>query len=287
MLLSSIFTMNLFVILVPAQLRTVLSDWLVVVCAGAVVAVSVAILYRQKFRGLYGRTYGVMAIGLLLWFSAEMIATFENYWITSSLNPSGGPIASTPSLQPSIADVVWLAGYGFFAYFLFRIMIHFSRSINLRVLIMLAVATAITAFILAQSISYYYALHGVSSPFSGTESAVGTNSNIKAISLFLHIEYPVLDLMLIIPALVVLLGVKDGKLTSTPWILLSAAIFILAVSDIGSIYSSVLNIEQVHWIWKMFATAAYLCIATSLFWYNRFFIFDAKRATKIWQEKNR
>jgi hypothetical protein len=84
-----------------------------------------------------------------------------------------------------------------------------------------------------------------------------------------------------------LLGVKDGKLTSTPWILLSAAIFILAVSDIGSIYSSVLNIEQVHWIWKMFATAAYLCIATSLFWYNRFFIFDAKRATKIWQEKNR
>ncbi len=281
--------MNLFVILVPTQLRTILADWLVVVCAGAVVAVSVAVLYRQKFRGLYGRTYGVMAIGLLLWFSAEMFATIENYWVTSELNPSRGPIASaSTSLQPSIADAIWLAGYGFFAYFLFRIMIHFSRSINLRVLVIVAIATAITAFILAQSITYYYALHGVSSPFSGADSAVDTNSDIgKAISLFLHIEYPVLDLMLIIPALVVLSGVKDGKLTSTPWILLAAAIFILAVSDIGSIYSSVLNIEHVQWIWKMFATAAYLCIATSLFWYNRFFIYDAKRATKIWQEKNR
>jgi hypothetical protein len=286
MLISSIFTMNLFVLLVPASQRTIISDWLVNVCAAAVVVVSVMILCRQKFKGLYGRTYGAVAIGLLLWFSAEMISTYESYWATNSLNATRGPIASLNSieLQPSVADAIWPVGYGFFAYFLFRMMIHFSRSIKPRTLVLIGSATGIVALILAQSITYYfnaYASHG------SIQTLVGGSDVMATLSLFLHIEYPVLDLMLIVPALVILSGVKDGKLTSTPWLLISAAVLILAVGDIGSIYSSVLHIAEGLWVWKMFATAGYLCIATSLFWYNRFFIFDSKRVNKIWQESNR
>jgi hypothetical protein len=277
--------MTLFVLLVPAHQRTIISDWLLNVCAAAVVVVSVMILYRQKFKGLYGRTYGAVAIGLLLWFSAVMISTYENYWATNSLTGSRGPIASSSTaLQPSIADAIWLVGYGFFAYFLFRIMIHFSRSIKPRTLFLIGTVTGIVALILTQSISYYYQLYA--SPGS-MQAPAGESNIMTTLSLFLHIEYPVLDLMLIVPALVILSGVKDGKLTSTPWLLISAAVLILAVGDIGSIYSSVLHITEGLWVWKMFATAGYLCIATSLFWYNRFFIFDAKRTAKIWQESNR
>jgi hypothetical protein len=283
MLLSSICTMNLFVLLVPSQQRNIISDWLLNVCAAAVVVVSVSILSRQKFKGLYGRTYGAVAIGLLLWFSAEMISTYENYWTTNSLVAPRGPIASSPTaLQPSIADAIWLIGYGFFAYFLFRIMIHFSRSIKPKTLLLVGAITGIVALMLTQSISYYYNMY----PSRPMQESGGFNI-IGTLSLFLHIEYPVLDLMLIIPALVTLSTVKDGKLTSTPWLLISAAVLILAVGDIGSIYSSVLHLTDFLWIWKMFATAGYLCIATSLFWYNRFFIFDPKRTTKIWQESNR
>jgi hypothetical protein len=94
-------------------------------------------------------------------------------------------------------------------------------------------------------------------------------------------------MLLIIPALVTMSALKDGKLTSTPWLLLSLAVLILAIQDIGDIYFSVLYDISNHWVWKMFGTAAFLCIAASLFWYNKFFIFDAKVATKLWQESNR
>src|SRR5574341_1387773 len=283
MLLASIGTMNLFVLLVAESQRAIISHWLVLVCAAAVVAVSVVIMYRQKFKGLYGRTYGAIAIGLLLWFSAEVVSAYEQYLVSNSLTAERGPLASgSADLQPSTADAIWLAGYGFFAYFLFRIMIHYSKSIKPQVLILIAAATAISTLVLTQSIAYYYNLYG---PSSASEGSVGISE--KSISLFLKIEYPILDLLLIVPALVILSGLKDGRLTSTPWLLLSAAVLILAVGDIGNIYFSVLGVAQNHWIWKMFATAGYLCIATSLFWYNSFFIFDTKRTIKIWQESNR
>jgi hypothetical protein len=274
MLIGSICAMNLFVLLVTEEQRAVVSDWLVKICASAVVAVSITILYRQKLRGLYGRTYGVFAIGLLLWFSAEVLSSVEHYRM------SEGAISSVSwSLQPLMSDFIWLAGYGFFAYFLFRTMIHFSKSIKPQVLVLLSVITVFAALILAQPIGYYYGLRK-----SVDDGQVGITDSI---SLFLKIEYPILDVLLIIPALVILSGVKRGKLTSTPWILLASAVLMLAIGDIGNIYFSILHLAENHWIWKMFATAGYLCIATSLFWYNRFFIFDPKKAAKSWQQSNR
>jgi hypothetical protein len=280
MLIVSICTINLFVLLVSEKQRVIVSDWLVVICSAAVVAVSVAILYRQKFKGLYGRTYGVFAIGLLLWFSAEIVYTYDHYWNTNALTAGSGSFAPVShSLQTSIADAIWLAGYGFFAYFLFRTMIHFSKSIKPKVLVLLSAITVFTALILSQSIGYYYGLHK-----SLDDEPAGIIENI---SLLFKIEYPILDVLLIIPALVILSSLKHGKLTATPWILLSSAVLILAVGDIGNIYSSILHVAENHWIWKMFAIAGYLCIATSLFWYNRFFIFDPKKAAKSWQQSNR
>ena len=280
MLLGSIFAMNLFVLLLADDLRSVAADWLVNICAAAVVASSVAILYRQRFKGLYGRTYGVFAIGLMLWFSAEIIGTYEQYWVANSWNAVRGPIASiSETFQPSIADALWLSGYGFLAYFLFRTMIHFSKSIKPRVLAVITLITAIAGLVLAQSIGYYLGILR-----SSDSASLGF---VEALSLFFKIEYPILDVLLIIPSLVILSTLRHGKLTSTPWILLSTAIMVLAVGDIGNIYFSILGIGDNSWIWEMFGTAGYLCVATALFWYNRFFIFDPKKVAKLWQQRNR
>jgi len=281
MLIASICTMNLFVLLVAEDQRIIVSDWLVNICAASVVLVSVAILYRQKFKGLYGKTYGAFAIGLLLWFSAEMINTYEQYSVTNSLPAGRGSIVPvSTTLQPSVADAIWLAGYGFFAYFLFKMMVHFSKSIKLRTLAALTVITAVATLVLAQSITYYYTTMQRLAP-------EGSATLLETFSLFFKIEYPILDVLLIVPSLVIMLGLRGGKLTSTPWILLSSAVLILAVGDIGNVYFSILHVVENHWIWKMFATAGYLCIATSLFWYYRFFIFDPRKAAKIWQQSNR
>ena len=281
MLLGSVLTMNLFVLLVGDHYKAAIANWLLTVCSASVVLVSVMILYRQRFKGLYGRTYGAIAIGLMLWFASEIILGGGTNTFQSIGLPAGQTQAVTGQLPAMIAEIIWLAGYGFFAYFLFKLMGHFSNSIKPKVLTMVAVATAFAALILAQSISYYF--NNDLQKTVGPEAANGSGS----VSLFFKILHPILDMLLIIPALVTMSALKDGKLTSTPWQLLSFAVLILAVQDIGDIYFSILYGINNHWIWKMFGTVAYLCIATSLFWYNKFFIFDAKKAAKIWQESNR
>ena len=76
---------------------------------------AVITVYRQKLDGLYGKTYGSLAIGLGLWFIAEIIWTYFEL----------GLQINTPF--PSIADLFWLVGYGFFAYHLYRIYNFMSR----------------------------------------------------------------------------------------------------------------------------------------------------------------
>jgi hypothetical protein len=282
MLLGSVLAMDLFALLVADHYKAAVATWLLTVVSASVVIISAIILYRQRFRGLYGRTYGAMALGLMLWFVAESVLggggnTFQSFGALATQVSTGQQLPGIASIS---AEIIWLAGYGFFAYFLFRLMSHFSKSIKPKVLMMVGIATAFAALILAQSISYYF-----NHELQSSESAVSANS--AAVSLFFKILHPILDMLLIIPALVTMSALKDGKLTSTPWLLLSLAVLILAIQDIGDIYFSVLYDISNHWVWKMFGTAAFLCIAASLFWYNKFFIFDAKVATKLWQESNR
>ncbi|HKZ61476.1 MAG TPA: hypothetical protein VJZ68_03540 [Nitrososphaera sp.] len=281
MLLGSVFAMNLFVMLVPENNRNDVSGWLVIVCSAAVVAISAAILYRQRFKGLFGRAYGSMAIGLMLWFVAEMTSVAYRTFVFTAQTAT---MLSYPMSMTT--DVFWLAGYGFFAYFLFQIMFHFINSIKPRILIIVTAATAFIVLILAQSISYFYYDLQAAPTFPRVVASTMLLGN-DGISRFIKIEQPILDMILILPSMVILSAFKDGKITATPWLLLSCAVLILAVQDIGNIYFSVLYDIHNHWVWKMFATAGYLCIAASLFWYNRFFIFDSKRALRLWQEGNR
>lgn len=283
MLLGSVLATDLFALLVADHYKAAVATWLLTVCSASVVMISAMILYRQRFKGFYGRTYGAMAVGLMLWFTAEIILgggsnTLQGFGALAWQVSTGQQLSTLSAIS---AEVIWLTGYGFFAYFLFKLMTHFSRSIKPRVLIMVGVATAFAALILTQSISYYF-----NSDLQGASITGGVNSG-AAISLFFKILHPILDMLLIIPALVTMSALKDGKLTSTPWLLLSSAVLLLAIQDIGNIYFSILYDISNHWVWKMFGIAAYLCISTSLFWYNKFFIFDAKIAKKIWQESNR
>lgn len=275
MLLGSVLTMNLFVMLVSDNYKASISNWLLTICSAAVVLVSAIILYRQRFKGLYGRTYGAVALGLMLWFAAEIIL---GGGITAQ--PSTGMQVESSGSMGMAAELIWLAGYAFFAYFLFKLMVHFGNSIKPKVLMLVGVATAIAALVLAQSIAYYFNNEVI-------RGGGQVSSDAARISLFFKILHPILDMLLIIPALVTMSALKNGKLTSTPWLLLSSAVLILAIQDIGDIYFSILYDINGHWVWKMFGTVGYLCIATSLFWYNKFFIFSAKKATKVWQENNR
>jgi hypothetical protein len=108
--------------------------------------------------------------------------------------------------------------------------------------------------------------------------------------LLISVAYPILDGVLLVPAVLVLWTIRSGQLSYTHWMLLSLSMLLFAVADSGFGYVAVLDIDIVQkegWVWDIFYNAGYLSIAAALLWFNRFSIFNEKVEQKKWQKKNR
>jgi hypothetical protein len=100
--------------------------------------------------------------------------------------------------------------------------------------------------------------------------------------------YPVVDMIVIIPAVAAFIQLRKGLLTFTPWVLIVAAIIAFIVADIGFAYSTlVTELGDYLWIWNPLYNAAYIAFASSLLWHKSFFTIDEKKQMRLWQEKNR
>ena len=259
-LVGSVIALNSIVVLFGGTNKFAFSSWTVDVCSAAALFVAILIVHRQKFDGLSGRTYTSIAIGLIFWFAAECI------W---SIN---GTRLASASRFPPIAEGFWFAGYGFFAYFLFKTMAFFQRSFTKAM--MAKVAIPISAFSVIVSLTI------------NNSSELVTKGDF--IALFILIQQPILDCILTIPSIVLFSVMLRGKLASTHWLLVTTAVLVISMGDLGSSYTaSSPNLNKEQWIWNMFYNAGFLCIASALIWYNTFFIFDKAKSTKIWQENNR
>jgi hypothetical protein len=235
--------------------RAVFSNWTINAAAAIALGISLLITWRQKLGGLYGKTYAAFTIGLALWFVAEILWTYYEL----------GQGIEEPF--PSLADAFWLAGYGPLAYHLFRTFWFFGKVSKKH----LFTASLGAAIFLAQM----------------TSIILGAAGSTDTMALAISITYPVLDAVLIVPAIAVLASLWRGRLTFTPWILLSSAILITAVADSGFAYYTAAGMEDGIWVWDVLYNTSYIMVAATLFWHNRFFVFDEKRVKKVWQQENR
>jgi TRAP-type C4-dicarboxylate transport system permease small subunit len=267
-LIGSIIVANSFIILIQGKDRVFFSNWTINVTAAIALALAVITVYRQKLDGLYGKTYASLAIGLGLWFIAEIIWTYFEL----------GLQINTP--YPSIADLFWLVGYGFFAYHLYRIYNFMSKeTIKPTAIILVSVAIAI-------ALGYLVNLTTTVSDISYSQKQQADD----IVLLLISAAYPILDGVLLVPAVLVLWTIRSGQLSYTHWMLLSLSMLLFAVADSGFGYVAVLDIDMVQkegWVWDIFYNAGYLSIAAALLWFNRFSIFNEKVEQKKWQKKNR
>jgi TRAP-type C4-dicarboxylate transport system permease small subunit len=267
-LIGSIIIVNSFIIFTQGEDRVFASNWTANVTAAIALALAVITLYRQKLDGLYGKTYASLAIGLGLWFIAEIIWTYFEL----------GLQINTPF--PSIADLFWLVGYGFFAYPLYRIYDFMSRgTIKSTAIIIVSVSIAI-------ALGYLVNLTVNVSEISYSQKQQSSD----VILLLVSIAYPILDGVLLVPAVLILWSIRNGKLAATHWMFVSLSMLLMAAADSGFGYVAVLDIDIVQkegWVWDIFYNAGYLSIAAALFWHNRFFVFDEKREQRKWQKRNR
>ncbi|HJS81606.1 MAG TPA: hypothetical protein VJ742_02090, partial [Nitrososphaera sp.] len=236
----------------------IFSDYSINAAAGAALVLSIAIVYRQKLGGLHGKTYAAFAIGLGLWFAAEVIQTYYEI----------GTEDEVP--YPSVADALWLAGYGPFGYHLFATYRFFNKSARPHSLVIVVATTA--------------AIFGLFVPITVLSSSLLSDGLLE---LIVNVMYPTLDAALIVPAIMTFSILRKGRLTVIPWVLLSASILIIAAADSAFGYIAATNPDSEIWGFGVFYVAGYLCMAGALYCHNRFLIFSKARAVKIWQEENR
>ncbi len=184
-------------------------------------------------------------MGLAVWLVAEVTWTY--YQLVLEI--------ATP--LPSSADAFWLSGYGFFIYFLYKIYKLLSRTSERLVVILVSLATA---SILGYTINLTF---GIADLLSAQEGSLAW---------LISISYPILDGILLVPAALIIWGLRNKKLSSAHWILLSLSIVLVTIADIGFGYSAVIDkAGKEEWIWDLFHNSSYLIMAAALFLQSRIF----------------
>src|SRR5215469_15532863 len=222
------------------------SNWIITINASIAAGLAIFLVYKQKFRGLHGKTHTALAVGLIMWLFADIIWAF--YQLVLDIVP---PI-------PSAADYLWLGAYGFLGYYLFMAYKEFQRKFNFG-------RKALIASIIGNAIflSYIIVLTANLSVFTSP----------RGIQMFaVIVAYPILDATLMVPAIVILVEFRKEPLWFTPWICETLGIFLIAISDSWFALVVLTSLVEQLWLSALFFAAHFLVMAGGLLWYIKLLI---------------
>ena len=246
-LVGFIILVNAFIFLSSTSIRVIYTNLTINLTATTALCAAIIILFRQiRVHSQYSKTFGFLVVGLGLWFTAELI------WAYYQL----GLGIETPF--PSLADAFWLAGYAPLTYHLYRIYNTVTMKVTGKdaMVVVSVMMAAVLVFLL-------YLVFGVSGQHQGV------------LELIINLAYPVLDAILLIPAIIILWSFRRGEPVYTHWVMISLFIIFVTVADIGFDYALAVDEDsasQQEWVWDMFYNAGYLSIAGALFWYSRYLV---------------
>ena len=228
----------------------------VTITAGISASVGLIVAIKHKISGLYGKAYVALAAGLICWFAGEMIWTYDNV------------IAGSPPSTISIAEVPWLAIYAFFGYYVFKTYRFFGYAVSKHHLIL--VLSGVSILIAGTIYSVLNSLEGImqSEPV-----------------LMVRLVYPMGYAVLIVPSVLLLLTLRHGLLTYTPWLFVSVALILIAGADILFSHVSLLETFDLSWIIFPLYNSGNLAFTAALIWYNKFGIYDRSKALQLFQHR--
>ncbi len=93
-------------------------------------------------------------------------------------------------------------------------------------------------------------------------SAVDNNPN--QLEIVTSISYPILDLCLIIPSLLILANLYHNYENSIPWILSSLSLLFNSIADNGYVHEFVKG-HHTSWFWDLFYITDFIIMASALF----------------------
>jgi branched-chain amino acid transport system substrate-binding protein len=243
-LIVSATAANSMIFFAGAETRILYSELIIIASASIAAFLGILLAYRQILHNRsHSKMYICLAIGLVLWLSADII------WASYEL------IFHVAAPIPSLSDILWLAGYPFFAYNLIATYRQFHNKFNNnRVLL---------ASIIGNVIFIVY-LVSLTIGLSDFSSQAG-------VSMFaVLIAYPMMNALLTIPALSILIGLWKERPWSIPWTFKSLSLFCIVITDSWFAFIILSGLYEQVWLSSMFFGAEYLILAGGLLWFNKF-----------------
>lgn len=239
-------------------------NWILNFFAGFAVFIGIYIYFKKILKGIEGKTYTSLTIGLLLFFLGEITWTYYQILLNIEI-----PF-------PSLADLFWILGYIFIGYHIYgtyKFWKHNKKIDNRHVIIISILICMLSSFMIYTTISESY-------------------SNIKneLISTSISITYVVLDSVLAIPAIAIVWSLRSGHPFFTHWLLISFFILFNSVADFGFGYTYIISVdveeaERFEWIWDILFNASYISIAIALLWYQKIIRLTNDNINNVIQQK--
>jgi hypothetical protein len=213
------------------------------IVTGAIASgLGIVALCRHGIHGVHGKSYFFLTAGLVMWLSADI--TLAYFYYTFGIEEQK---------LVSLADFFWVAGYFFLCLHLVTTIKLLENKINYRIIVIPSIGTALLI---------------INNIFTLTPKVFQSEEYLAAY--ILTIIYPILDLSLIIPSILILINFKKDYRQSITWILTSFSLLINAIADDGYVRDFVGSNFHHLWFWDLFYVTDFIIMAGALFWINRF-----------------
>jgi branched-chain amino acid transport system substrate-binding protein len=242
-LIAAIIIENSIIIYVyPIENKIVYTNWILLInsalSAGLSIILVINIFLKQKRLNLNLVSYITLSIGLILWFCAN------SEWVRYEIDEV------VPDI-PSIADILWISAYPFLGYSLYSTFRKFYKKYQNKKVFLMSLCSGILFVI------YIFYIINRLSEFS-------TSHDIALLSIM--IVYPILNTVLIVPAIVMLMGFKKEPEYSMPRMYESLSLLNLVVADSWFVIIFLSNLVEAIWYSNLLIVDHYLIISAGLLW---------------------
>jgi hypothetical protein len=252
-LIVSAIIANSIIIFSDAHKKHSTSLWILNITGAIASSLAIIAVCRHGVHGLHGKSYVFLMLGIIFWFSADLTLMYYYY-----------ALGIEEQKLVSLTDAFWFAGYVFLALHLFANLSSFRRTVKPGIVIVVSIVTVI--FVI------YNILTLVSS---------GVLTNLDSAAFLVTVTYPVLDLILIIPSLILLVILWKDYKHYIPWLLSSLSLLVNAIADDGYVNEFVKGYSQNLWFWDLFYVTDFIIMIGALIWYNKFHISKKLNKAKI------
>jgi hypothetical protein len=261
---SAVFT-SLIIMLSDEAERHSITIATLNIAAAVATGLGMISIYRYRLNGSHGKSYLFLTLGITLWFCADLNLLYL-YFVDGAIEQK----------QISISDIFWLGGYAFLSLHLISVIRTIRiKNISKTITIILIFVISFMIVNLVQSTSYNLLINNAEIDRVYNEFGMA--------NLIITIMYPILDLSLIIPSIIILVNLYHEYQHSVPWVLSSLSLLTNAIADNGYVGDFIRGSPS-SWTWDLFYINDFIIMAAALYWFNRFHISDYLKGNKVKNE---